>query len=247
MASSGIAVLFWRNTVVIIILYYFIWCFRGYSSSRIIVIPFINNLRAEQNGRYFANDIFKCILLKDEKLRIRYFDSNFTEVCSVIFVPGSGMFNYTWRCLQMSVREVVNSWMVCPRSSVLIVLEIRWCFCLCCHLIFNTLRPRQNGRHFADDIFKCIFLNENVWIAIKISLKFVPKGPINNIPALVQIMAWRRPGDKPLPEPIVVSLTTHICVTRPQWVNTKYSTDRVCCLHRENEMPRNLISGAHQV
>ena len=50
---------------------------------------------------------------------------------------------------------------------------------------FNTLRPRQNGRPFADDIFKCIFLNENVWIPIKISLKFVPKGPINNIPALV--------------------------------------------------------------
>ena len=49
----------------------------------------------------------------------------------------------------------------------------------------NTLRPRQNGRHFADDIFKCIFLIENVWIPIKISLKFVPRGPINNIPALV--------------------------------------------------------------
>ena len=83
----------------------------------------------------------------------------------------------------------------------------------------NTLRPRQNGLHFADDIFKCIFLNENVWIPIKISLKFVPKRPVNNIPALVQIMAWRRQGDKPLSEPMMVSLMTHICVTRPQWVN----------------------------
>ena len=82
----------------------------------------------------------------------------------------------------------------------------------------NTLRPRQNGRHFADDIFKCIFLNENIWIPIKISLKFVPKGPINNIPALVQIMAWPCLGDKPLSEPMMISLTTHICVTRPQWV-----------------------------
>ena len=80
----------------------------------------------------------------------------------------------------------------------------------------NTLRPRQNGRRFADDIFKCIFLNENVWISNKISLKFVPKGLINNIPALVQIMAWRRSGDKPLSEPMMVSLLTHICVTRPQ-------------------------------
>ena len=83
---------------------------------------------------------------------------------------------------------------------------------------FNTLRPRQNGRHFADDIFKCIFLNENISIAIDISLKFVPEGRINNIPALVQIMAWRRLGDKPLSEPMMVSLLTHKCVTRPQWV-----------------------------
>ena len=81
-----------------------------------------------------------------------------------------------------------------------------------------TLRPRQNGRHFADDILMCIFLNENVWIPIKISMKFVSKGPINNIPALVRIMAWRRPGDKPLSEPMMVSLTTHISVTWPQWV-----------------------------
>ena len=85
---------------------------------------------------------------------------------------------------------------------------------------FNTLRPRQNGRHFADDIFKYIFFNENVWIPIQISLKFVPKGPINNIPALVQTMAWRRPGDKPLSEPMMARLPTYICVTRPQWVKT---------------------------
>ena len=81
----------------------------------------------------------------------------------------------------------------------------------------NTLRPRQNGRHFPDDIFKCIFLNENVWISIKISLKVAPKGPIEIIPALVQIMAWRLPGDKSLSEPLMVILSTHIYVTRPQW------------------------------
>ena len=82
----------------------------------------------------------------------------------------------------------------------------------------NTLRPRQNGRHFADDIFKRIFFNENVWISIKISLKFVPKGPINIIPAMFWIMAWRRPGDKPLSEAMLVILLTLICVTRPQWI-----------------------------
>ena len=77
----------------------------------------------------------------------------------------------------------------------------------------------KNGRHFPDDIFKCIFFNEIVWILLKISLKFVPKVQINNVQALVQIMAWHRPGDKPLSGPMMVSLLTHICVTRPQWVN----------------------------
>ena len=61
----------------------------------------------------------------------------------------------------------------------------------------NTFRLRRNGQHFTDDIFKRIFFSENVWISIKISLKIVPTGPITNFLALVQIMAWRRPGDKP--------------------------------------------------
>ena len=90
-----------------------------------------------------------------------------------------------------------------------------------------TLRPRRNGQHIADDIFKRIFINENVWILFKISLKFVPKGPINNIPALVQIMAWRRSVDGPLSERMMVSLPTHICVTRPQWVNALWPSDAI--------------------
>ena len=63
-----------------------------------------------------------------------------------------------------------------------------------------------------------LLIHENLWIPIKISLKFVPKGSINNIPALVRIMAWRRLGDKPLSEPMMVNSPTYICVTRPQWV-----------------------------
>ena len=58
----------------------------------------------------------------------------------------------------------------------------------CFHIFFNSLRPRQNGRHFTDNTVKYIFVNENVLISIKISLKFVPMGPINNIHALVQII-----------------------------------------------------------
>ena len=83
----------------------------------------------------------------------------------------------------------------------------------------NTLRPRQDGRYFADGIFKCIFLKEDIWISINIWLKFVSKGPINNIPALVQIMAWRRPGDKPSSKAMMVSLLMNIWVIRRQWVN----------------------------
>ena len=85
--------------------------------------------------------------------------------------------------------------------------------------IFNRSRPRQNDRDFTDDIFKCIFCNENVWISLKISRKFVPTFRMNNITALVQIMDWHRPGDKHLSEPMMFSLLTYICVTRTQWVN----------------------------
>ena len=79
------------------------------------------------------------------------------------------------------------------------------------------------GRDKIDAISETTFSNPFSWIkmqefSLKISLKFVPKVRISNIPALVQIMAWRRPGDKPLSEPMMVSLLTHICVTRPQWV-----------------------------
>ena len=60
----------------------------------------------------------------------------------------------------------------------------------------NTLRPRKNGRHFPDNIFKWIFLNENVWISIEISLTFAPKYPITYyIPPSLRIMAWHWPGD----------------------------------------------------
>ena len=78
-----------------------------------------------------------------------------------------------------------------------------------CHTI-NRLRPRQNSRHFPGDIFKWIFLNQNACISIQIPLKFAPRGPVKNIPALVQIMAWRRQGKE------------HIFVTWLRWVNLVY-------------------------
>ena len=55
----------------------------------------------------------------------------------------------------------------------------------------------------ADDIFNCIFLNENDRIPIQISLKYVPRSPIDNKSALFRAMALRRTGDKPLPKPMM--------------------------------------------
>ena len=60
-----------------------------------------------------------------------------------------------------------------------------------------TLRPRQNGRLFPCDMFKRNFLNKNVELLNKISLKFVLRFYINSNPALVQRMALRHLGDKP--------------------------------------------------
>ena len=129
------------------------------------------------------------------------------ETTNQSWIHGSALF-----CFQPWLAVLVTK--IVSHGSISSLPHISW---------VNTLRPWQNGRYFADDIFKCIFLNENARISLKISLKFVPKVWIDNIPALVQMMAWRRPGDEPLSAPRMVSLLMHICVTRPQWVNWHYT------------------------
>ena len=117
---------------------------------------------------------------------------------------------------------------------------------------FNTLRPRKNGRHSTDDIFRSIFLNENVWSSLKISLKFVPEVLINSIPTLVQIITWCRPGDKPSFEPMMLILPTHICITRRQWFTTGsagfYCYNERGQLDSSNIFPRNwpFVRGIHR-
>ena len=130
-------------------------------------------------------------------------------------------------CRQATIRYLIQCW------HLMVTLG---------HNGLSTLRPKQNGRHFPDDIFKWIFLNENIWILLRISLKFVPRVRINNIPALVQIMAWHRPGDKPFSEPMMISLLTHICVTRPQWV--KYIPPDGAELPETDGISRLVIAGA---
>ena len=58
-------------------------------------------------------------------------------------------------------------------------------------MFFYSSPPGQNGYHFTDYTYKCIFMNENFCIVmIQISLKFVPQGPTDNNPAFIQVMAW---------------------------------------------------------
>ena len=83
-------------------------------------------------------------------------------------------------------------------------------------------------------IFKCIFLNENVNISIKNSPKFVHKGPIEDIPALVQIMARRQPVNKPLSEPMMGNLLMHICVT--DWVKSDWQSYLNCACYQGNDI-----------
>ena len=71
----------------------------------------------------------------------------------------------------------------------------------------NSTPRGQNGHHFADNMFRCIFVNEKFCILIESSLKFVPKGPIDDNPALVQIMGWCWIGDKPLSEAMLTQIT----------------------------------------
>ena len=105
----------------------------------------------------------------------------------------------------------------------------------------NSMRPRQNAHRFPNDIFKRIFLNENCCILMKISFKFVPQGPINNNPALVQIMTWCQSGNKPLSESMMAwfndasmslglkELTDWGLVT-PQWSGSSFKQWLITCL-----------------
>ena len=73
--------------------------------------------------------------------------------------------------------------------------------------VFNTVTPEQYGRRKADDTLKHVFLKQNFSVLIEISLKFVPKGLINNKSSLVQVMTWHQTGAKSLPEPMMTLFT----------------------------------------
>ena len=96
-----------------------------------------------------------------------------------------------------------------------------------CFSVFqcNTLGPKEYDRRFANDLFKLIFVNENCCNFIHISLKFVHNGRIDNMSALILIMAWRRRGDKPSSEPMMESLT-YAYMRHSASLN--YSNSKIC-------------------
>ena len=61
------------------------------------------------------------------------------------------------------------------------------------------------------------------------------------VPALVQITAWRRPGDKPLSEPMTFDLLTHICVTWPLWVKYEHGLVLLCFVVVTSSAPNGFI------
>ena len=102
-----------------------------------------------------------------------------------------------------------------------VVYKMLW-YLTCMILILggkSTRWWRDNMTAILQMAFSNAFFYENIWISSMISLKFIPKRPININPALVKIMAWRRPDDKPLSESSMVNVLMHICTTRPQWIN----------------------------
>ena len=129
------------------------------------------------------------------------------RICSAVGCSINQNGNFAWSIGKLQSRQIEpHYWTHQPCISVftgqtrMLVPLSRVLFCS----NFDTFRPTENGGHFPDDTFMCIFLNENAWISIKISVQFIPKGPISKIPVLAQIMGWRRTGEKPLSEAMMV-------------------------------------------
>ena len=135
--------------------------------------------------------------------------TNFSEVLTEIYLFSLKkmhlkMLSVKSRPFCLGLNVLISAW-ICPIKCGMKLLEssipiLQQSCTIEVWEWINLSLPGQNGPHFTDDIFRCIFVNEKFCILIKISLKFVPKSQIGNNPALVYIMAWRRIGDKLLSE-----------------------------------------------
>ena len=153
----------------------------------------LNALRPRQNGRCFTEDHFKCISwMKIYGFRSIFHWSLFLRVELTIFHDGVikwKPFPRYW----LFVRGIHRSPMNSPHKG-------QWCRALMFSLICAWINGWVNNGKAVD--LRCHRTHYDVTV----------------MAALVQIMAWRRLGDKQLSDPMMVRFLTHICVTRPQWV-----------------------------
>ena len=132
---------------------------------------------------------------------VRIYMHVYHPVHSCIFIEFYSSLHYIMMAwCRTAVSSLLKHWRYCGQAQ--------GHRCVFLHLL-NSSPPgkKKMADIWADDNFRCIFLNENDKIPIRISLKFVPRRPIDITPALVQVMAWRRTGDKPLPGTMLTQFT----------------------------------------
>ena len=185
----------------------------GWSPGRRQTIIWITPL-----GTNFSGIITEIYIFSFKKMHLKLSSGNFRPFCLCLNV-----LNLSFGCMVILSRIVVHLPTFFMVASP-VLPGCLWSNQLVKSIGTNKLRPRQNGNHFADDIF----LNENFWTLDKFSLKYVTCGLIDKMAALVQIMAWRRWGDKPLSEAMLVCFTdASLDLNELNHNKTQPSTDRV--------------------
>ena len=106
---------------------------------------------------------------------------------NVTYLYHFGFLQWDWN------NRIIEYWS--PWQQAAVAIQDR---CICQKLILTHWGRDKMAANLAGDIFKCNFLNKNVWISIRISLKFVTEVLIYNKSALIEIRDWRLIGDKPL-------------------------------------------------
>ena len=134
------------------------------------------------------------------------------SMCWLVWMCGFCFLKVSWRFWDNVLQHLLN-FCINPFCAEFILLNIKSYLHIQSFLnmemawVDNTQRSRQNGGHFVDASFRCIFLNENDCILIEFLLKFIAKGPIDNTSELVEVMAWHQTGNQPLPQPMMTKYT----------------------------------------
>ena len=152
------------------------------------------------NGFYLFFTSVRVISKPDSACNIQVLSTHWSIKMVILSIYISNIF---FNINQNTTSTETILW--CVAKNVRFDRIMDWCCQTTSHFLTHWGRDKM-AANILTTFSNVNFLNENIWISIKISLKSVPKGPIDNIPALVQIMAWRRPGDKPLSEPMMLGI-----------------------------------------